>query len=276
MSLMSLAPEHRLMWSGRFADKEVERAFREAKFQPDISLCRLIITCIACMTLIYIPLDFYYFGFNFNAYRAFTYRVIILVVSAIIWVKLKHVKTEWGLVLSIGIWLIPLVTFNHAILLNMHTKTIGSAPVYAVSVMLGYFLPLPFWFRFSTGFFVSTTYLMVMSFRGWPDDGGIAIIPTTVGLITANTFGALTSIRLNWAVRERHVDRLALEKASAEIKTLEGLLPICAHCKKIKDEIGNWQAVEMYIANRTSAEFSHGICPTCLKTHYGLEINPPA
>ena len=59
-----------------------------------------------------------------------------------------------------------------------------------------------------------------------------------------------------------------LEKALAEIKTLKGLIPICASCKKIRDDQGFWHAVEVYIRDRTDAQFSHGICPDCARKLY--------
>lgn len=59
-----------------------------------------------------------------------------------------------------------------------------------------------------------------------------------------------------------------LEKAMAEIKTLSGFIPICASCKKIRDDKGYWQAVEVYIRDRTDAQFSHGICPDCARKLY--------
>lgn len=59
-----------------------------------------------------------------------------------------------------------------------------------------------------------------------------------------------------------------LEKALAEIKTLRGILPICAHCKKIRDDKGYWNQIESYIHEHSEAEFSHGICPDCAKELY--------
>ena len=49
---------------------------------------------------------------------------------------------------------------------------------------------------------------------------------------------------------------------------LEGLLPICAFCKNIRNKAGDWEPIETYISERSEAEFSHGFCPTCGKTHY--------
>lgn len=59
-----------------------------------------------------------------------------------------------------------------------------------------------------------------------------------------------------------------LKKALENVKRLEGLLPICAGCKKIRDDNGYWNAVESYIQNRSEAEFSHSICPECAQRLY--------
>jgi len=70
-----------------------------------------------------------------------------------------------------------------------------------------------------------------------------------------------------------------LQKAFRFIKRLEGLLPICAHCKKIRTEGADprdqesWVPIEVYIEGRTDAQFTHGICPACVKRHYGLQFN---
>ncbi len=59
-----------------------------------------------------------------------------------------------------------------------------------------------------------------------------------------------------------------LEKNLAEIKTLRGILPICASCKKIRDDNGYWKQVETYIREHSDAEFTHGICPECMRALY--------
>ncbi len=58
---------------------------------------------------------------------------------------------------------------------------------------------------------------------------------------------------------------LELKDAIAKIKTLTGLIPICAWCKKIRDDKGYWKKVETYIREHSDASFTHGICPDCLK-----------
>jgi len=59
-----------------------------------------------------------------------------------------------------------------------------------------------------------------------------------------------------------------LKEALARVKTLSGLLPICASCKKIRDDRGYWQQVEGYIQRHTEAQFSHGLCPECIHRLY--------
>lgn len=59
-----------------------------------------------------------------------------------------------------------------------------------------------------------------------------------------------------------------LERALAEVKTLTGLLPICAECKKIEDADGRWNPIESYISKRTDANFTHSICPHCVRKLY--------
>lgn len=58
-----------------------------------------------------------------------------------------------------------------------------------------------------------------------------------------------------------------------EVQQLEGLLPICSYCKRIRDEMDNWTSIETYIEQRSRAEFSHGICPDCYQKHIEPVLN---
>ena len=59
-----------------------------------------------------------------------------------------------------------------------------------------------------------------------------------------------------------------LQHTIEQVKTLSGIVPICASCKKIRDDRGYWEQVEAYVTRHTDARFSHGICPDCLKRLY--------
>lgn len=70
------------------------------------------------------------------------------------------------------------------------------------------------------------------------------------------------------AEQEREELIRELQDALATVNQLSGLLPICANCKRIRDTEGNWSNLERYISERSNAEFSHGICPTCREVLY--------
>jgi len=59
-----------------------------------------------------------------------------------------------------------------------------------------------------------------------------------------------------------------LEKAIQEVKVLQGIVPICSHCKKIRDDEGFWKQVEVYVSKHTGAQFSHSICPACMQANF--------
>lgn len=73
--------------------------------------------------------------------------------------------------------------------------------------------------------------------------------------------------RHNLEIRSEELERLVVER-TAEIKTLHGILPICANCKKIRTDDGAWQALETYLSQHTDAQFSHGICTECMTKLY--------
>lgn len=93
----------------------------------------------------------------------------------------------------------------------------------------------------------------------------------------ASGFGELAAIALQnsrnldervAAEREREAVIRELKQALSEVQRLSGLLPICCHCKKIRDDEGYWNQIENYIHERTGAEFSHSVCRDCAETYY--------
>jgi hypothetical protein len=68
--------------------------------------------------------------------------------------------------------------------------------------------------------------------------------------------------------KEREEVIVQLQKALSEVKTLRGFIPICASCKKIRDDKGYWNQIESYIQTHSEAEFSHSLCPECVKKLY--------
>jgi len=82
----------------------------------------------------------------------------------------------------------------------------------------------------------------------------------TIMLLLCFLIIAYSTFKIQFLLREKHgTSQLRL----SQVKTLSGLIPICASCKKIRDDKGDWQRIEEYIEERTNAEFTHGLCPDC-------------
>ena len=79
-------------------------------------------------------------------------------------------------------------------------------------------------------------------------------------------FEDITERKLVEKDRERLIHEL--KDALSEIKTLSGLIPICASCKRVRDDKGYWSQIEAYIRDHSEIDFSHGICPDCAKNLY--------
>ena len=83
----------------------------------------------------------------------------------------------------------------------------------------------------------------------------------------------MATVKINITEKRRaQIDREKvteeLKKALKEIKTLRGILPLCSYCKKIRNDKGYWEQVDVYIQQHTEADISHSICPECAKEHY--------
>lgn len=84
-------------------------------------------------------------------------------------------------------------------------------------------------------------------------------------------FGSALSVtvdRLQRANRDKQELIHELQQALTDIKKLSGFLPICASCKKIRDDTGYWNQIETYIRDHSEAEFTHSLCPECVHTLY--------
>jgi PAS domain S-box-containing protein len=118
---------------------------------------------------------------------------------------------------------------------------------------------------------VTKTHVSNVKFNGKTYYFDINIYPAKHGL---SVFFRDVSERM-YAERERERLITELQDALNKVKTLSGLLPICAFCKNIRDDGGYWHQVESYIKKHSEANFSHGVCPDCAKKHYPEYFKEP-
>jgi DNA-binding NtrC family response regulator len=107
------------------------------------------------------------------------------------------------------------------------------------------------------------------------DDDDLAIQAVQKGaqdyLVKGRVDASLIGRSIRYAI-ERQKLLTQIEHSMKEIKTLRGFLPICASCKKIRDDHGYWTRIETYISEHSEAEFSHGLCPECAVRLYGHSL----
>ena len=115
---------------------------------------------------------------------------------------------------------------------------------------------------------VSFNYLLLEWQGRWPSPltpglplGFASAVLVGIGLL-AGYFGQ-ARMRVDEEILLRRQSEQDLRAALREVKTLRGMLPICANCKKIRSEEDQWIPVEVFIQERSQASFTHGICPTC-------------
>jgi hypothetical protein len=119
---------------------------------------------------------------------------------------------------------------------------------------------------------IGTSIILVVYNTGVSAADRVGIILT---LAIANAVGIVASRervsrqhREEQAWRNERDARQELLRAHSEIRTLKGLLPTCAHCRRVRTEAGEWQPMERFVAEHSEAQFSHGFCPDCLTQHY--------
>ena len=96
----------------------------------------------------------------------------------------------------------------------------------------------------------------------------VSMLPWSLAFMVLNALLGMFLGKIKQTDKEKSEAIKELHKALEEVKTLSGFLPICASCKKIRDDKGYWNQIEAYISEHSEAEFSHGICPECAQKLY--------
>jgi hypothetical protein len=261
--------EGRIAFLGVFASGALESAFRQQHFRDNLWLGGfLVVAGMLRVSLLFLA-DYHFLDAGLNFWLLFACRLLVLLVSAWTLVALRRVSTpaaadrllfRWGfLVVAMTVCAISARPPNDKTLLLVSFGMIVVAYCLA---------PLPLSQQATLTLVYSAAALYVSRHA---DAATLSMVAATHAM--AHLFGAVTSWRLNHRWRETFLGELRestlrnnLASALAEVRTLRGLLCMCAWCKRIRDEAQVWQTVESYVQSRTHASFSHGICPDCMES----------
>ncbi len=137
-----------------------------------------------------------------------------------------------------------------------------------MGALLGYFMLHPlihiiYVFHFTSGHSEATNLVseILQSFS-------VSVLPWSLAFMILSALIGMFWGKIRQADEEKSKIIAELHKTLEEVETLSGFLPICASCKKIRDDQGYWNQIEAYISEHSEAEFSHGICPECAEKLY--------
>ena len=167
-------------------------------------------------------------------------------------------------------WLMPFVLIAVA---TLATLPLRSVTVHSLSLL--FILAIIFTaYGWGLGPGLLAAALAVVSFDYFFDGTPYHIDVKLAGLLRMSVFTSVAGFMAYLTARQRKTmaklaaTNVELEKSYEEITALRGILPICVHCKQIRNDQGLWERVEKYISEHSEARFSHGVCPECCRKHY--------
>jgi hypothetical protein len=270
---------------GAFASSTLENAFREMHFRDDLWWSRFLVAAGMIRVALMLLADYQNFGLSETFELLAIVRFVFLLISSGVLVALQRAASPtearrllfgWGF-LAIGITFCAFWSRDS----NHNGLLMASFSPVLVAYLL---LPLPL----VRQTMLAATYSAAVFFAARHADGHLlAKVGALHGMV--HLFGTVASRRSNYrrrivflAVLGEAELRARLETAMAEVRTLRGMVHMCAWCKRIRDEAQSWETLELYVQKHTHAVFTHGICPECLKVELArphdrsYESNHPA
>ncbi|MFP4502044.1 MAG: 7TM diverse intracellular signaling domain-containing protein [Candidatus Hydrogenedentota bacterium] len=221
--------------------------------------------------------------------RGSAFFVTLTLTLAAVFVTTMNHRAGSGLMLALGGVLVffglvamPVLSFADTIYRLYPTLALGiCVPVYTLGTGLFCWrrrVPFALLFLLAWGsislvcLFVTLTQLRIL--QVFPLSGEVTFSLAFVGCVFLWSFALIGRVKAREQEMRRTLEtqvqqRTAqLEQSLSQVRTLRGLLPICARCKKIRDDKGYWNSVESYVHQHTEAQFSHSICPVCMEKLY--------
>jgi hypothetical protein len=271
--------EGRISFLGVFASLSLENAFREQHFRDNLWMGAFLVTAGMLRVSLLLVVDYQHLGVGPTFWMLLVCRLLFLLASAWTLVALRRASSPAVADRLLFRWGFLIVAMTVCALSGRPPSSNELLLMSFGMIVVTYCLaPLPL----SRQATLTLTYSAAALYVCRQADG-VTLSTVAATHAMSHLFGAVMSWRLNHRRREMFLGALResdlrnrLEAAVAEVRTLRGLLCICAWCKRIRDEAEVWQSVETYVQSRTHASFSHGICPECLQSQVGQIAPSPA
>jgi phosphatidylglycerophosphate synthase len=260
--------DSRVRFYGPFASASLEKAFRDDQSADDQTLARACVLVTIVGACLFPFSDYRLTGPGSLFLTLLAVRGAFFVFSVATWFGLRRLRAAAADRLLLA-WSFA-VCGQHLFVSATRPPTFtGHFIVGVILVLLTYcVLPLLLNWQAIPALLVSAIGIGLAVFG---NGAGITTTSVVGAYILANLIGAATSRRLHQRRRQVFVSslreaamRAQLEQALAEVRTLRGLLSICAWCKRVRIQEEVWQQVELYVEDHTHAKFTHSICPGCL------------
>jgi hypothetical protein len=276
--------EPKLSLWGRFVSPALEAQFRRYNRPQEIRQLNFALVLSIVGVLPFIPMDYRVYGWTLwfwilaalrSSFMAFTVVMLTLCRREKLIPAADRLLMSWAIASGIGILMVGF-TRPAAYVIGFLLSVLGP-------MLITYFvLPLPLPWQFGLCMLGLTGDVWLVALRR-SILGPSAPTAIVVNFVMANVMGVMVAWYMNRLRRQqfylvqREIGlRHGLEEALSQVKTLQGYLPICAHCKSVRNDEGYWQQVEVYVREHSDAEFTHGICPDCLKEHFGQTMSAKA
>jgi hypothetical protein len=273
-------PLHLRFW-GRFDSAALEEHYRRQHLPRDSARARLVLAIAFVPLLLFAVSDYRLFGTTAPFCWLLAGRTALALYTLLLLAALHKGLTPRQFDRALLGWSLLAAVLDVSVSSTRPADYTGHFLVEVVVVVLFYtVLPASLPYQAIPALLISTGSMVLFLAVKAPTDGltGTAL---AVAYLLANVLGGMASWELHQWKRRQFAEleqeaalRAGLERALAEIRTLRGLLAICAHCKRVRDDAGSWHQVEVYVRERTHATFSHAICPECLQAHYGELLKP--
>lgn len=260
---------------GRFSDRALEAQFREHSLPSGIFTSRLFLFAAAILQIPFVMTDYRLFGTELPFFLLILGRVVFISITIGLAVFLAGNRDLNLFRRSMSAWVVLLLSYNASIDSTRPSEFLGHLHIEILAVLVCYILlPLSPQRLILLGVFGTTLHLLTLNlFRTNID--ALEINAAVSAFVGANLVGAIHAVRAGASQRREYLALLEanqtnreLREAMNRIRSLEGLLPICSHCKNIRDTNDAWKPVEAYVQEKTAATFTHSICPCCLERYY--------